>query len=136
MNGIDASWLVGHCGSSDLGRSYRVLTWQFASSEDKPRVTELLSTSTDLIHALYNTLRVMAEENAAVDQTESFSLHAKPLAMHTDKTCDTFDKSRKRLARFNQREQHRLKQLLIQAHSLHAIEPTENETTMQYVIND
>ena len=50
MNGIDASWLFGHCGSSDLGRSYWLLTWQFASSEDKPRATELLSTTTDLIH--------------------------------------------------------------------------------------
>ena len=83
--------------------------------------------------ALYNTLRVMIEENAAVDQTELFSSHAKPWAMHTDKTCDTFDKLRKKLPNLNQREQDLLKKLLIEAHSLHCIEPTENETAMQYL---
>ena len=83
--------------------------------------------------ALYNTLRVMIEENAAVNQTESFSSHAKPWAMHTDKTCDTFDKWRKHLATLNEREQQFLKKLLIEAHLLHCIEPTENETTMQYL---
>ena len=47
--------------------------------------------------------------------------------------CDKFEKWRKTLAKLNEREQELLKNLLIEAHSLHGIEPTENETTMQYL---
>ena len=50
MNGIDASWVLGHCGASCLRRSYWPLTWQLVSSENKPLTTEMLSTSTDLVH--------------------------------------------------------------------------------------
>ena len=35
--------------------------------------------------ALLNTLRVMIEDNEAVDATELFSLYAKPWAMHVEK---------------------------------------------------
>ena len=61
----------------------------------------------------------MIEDNVAVDATVSFSSFAKPWAMHLENKYDKIEKWRKTLTNLNKRGKEHLKQLLIDAISLH-----------------
>ena len=46
---INSNWEVGHCGSSDYNRTYWVITWQIALSENEKLATKLFSESERLV---------------------------------------------------------------------------------------